>query len=348
MKPSRFSLIPVEITLLAVFLVITGWMMLISVEVRTKPRVDSTWVLQESRTKERLRAVVEQDRATLEERIRQDRGLWFKFQILSLGSFLLLLGTVVGWARLVLRLLGGRPIVQPLGNPPPPTWGFRQIFRLLLWILVLTQLALIGQTIGFRLYRSGPVDRHLLALGNTLFLDLVAMVGAGWLLLRAGVANGNWWAKVRFAVEAYVMALPLLGLVVIGIAMVLQWLKVAPSPQAVFTIYMTESRAPVLGWMLVLITLVGPIAEELFFRGLVYGWLRARIGVVRGLGVSALLFAALHGNAVVFFPIFFLGVLFGWIYEQTGSLVAPIAVHVFHNTGMLFLAAVVKSLTAPG
>ncbi len=42
------------------------------------------------------------------------------------------------------------------------------------------------------------------------------------------------------------------------------------------------------------------------------------------------------------------GLLFGWVYERTGSLAAPIAIHIFHNGGMLFVASVVKSLVAQG
>ena len=84
------------------------------------------------------------------------------------------------------------------------------------------------------------------------------------------------------------------------------------------------------------------VAEEMFFRGLLYGWLRSRLGVGRGLLLSALLFAVLHANLMAFLPILGLGLLLGWVYEQTGSLAVPAAVHLFHNGGMMALALWVK------
>jgi len=119
-----------------------------------------------------------------------------------------------------------------------------------------------------------------------------------------------------------------------------------PAPQAIFTIYLSEERTSVLTWMLLLVAAVGPIAEEVFFRGVFYRWIRTRLGVSKGLLLSALFFALLHNDVVAFFPILGLGILFGWVYEKTGSLAAPMAVHVFHNTGMLFIASLVKEITA--
>ncbi len=358
----RFRPSSLEIILLAALLVTTGvWTALTLSVKRSRPaaeqptrRLGSTWAQQEREAKERLRSASMLDRAALERKIQAHPGLYRQFQIASFGLFLLMLAGALGLVRALIRFFNGQPIIQPLGSPPPPGWGLRQILRLVLAIFLLAQAALLIQGLLFRITRPGGLDRHLLALGNTLFLDIVTMVGAGYLLFRAGgpvrsgFVNGKWRQSVRFAVASYVTALPLLGLIVLGVAMVLERLSVEPTPQAVFTFYMTESRAPVLSWMLVLITVIGPVAEELFFRGLLYGWLRTRIGVVRGLGLSALLFAGLHGNAIVFFPIFFLGLLFGWVYERTGSLIAPVAIHVFHNSGMLFLASLVKSVTVQG
>ena len=92
-----------------------------------------------------------------------------------------------------------------------------------------------------------------------------------------------------------------------------------------------------------LVTVAGPAAEELFFRGLLYGWLRTKIGVGRGLLFSAVLFALLHTDPVAFFPILGLGILFGWVYEKTGSLTAPVSIHLLHNAGMMAVASLVKS-----
>ena len=98
--------------------------------------------------------------------------------------------------------------------------------------------------------------------------------------------------------------------------------------------------------LLLLAVVAGPIAEELFFRGLLYGCLRVRLGVWRGLWSTAFLFAFLHTDPVAFLPILGLGLLFGWVYEKTGSLAASMAVHIFHNAGMLTVASLVKAIAS--
>jgi len=78
--------------------------------------------------------------------------------------------------------------------------------------------------------------------------------------------------------------------------------------------------------------IVAPFAEELFFRGLVYSWLRQRIPVVVSLAVSALFFAGMHG---FFSPVQLIGgLIFAGLYEWRGNIWAPWAVHAAANFGI--------------
>ena len=76
--------------------------------------------------------------------------------------------------------------------------------------------------------------------------------------------------------------------------------------------------------------ILGPILEELFFRGFVFGCLR-RYGDVFAALISSLAFALLHLNFVQGVPVFFFGLLFCWAYRRTGSLWIPIALHITNN-----------------
>ena len=81
--------------------------------------------------------------------------------------------------------------------------------------------------------------------------------------------------------------------------------------------------------------LVGPFAEELFFRGLVYTWLRDRMPVLPAVVVSALFFAVMHG---FFSPVQLAGgLLFAGIYEWRRSVWAPWVVHAAGNFGIWVL-----------
>jgi membrane protease YdiL (CAAX protease family) len=93
----------------------------------------------------------------------------------------------------------------------------------------------------------------------------------------------------------------------------------------------TLTGALPVAWVLVLLCVVVPIGEEIFFRGFVYGGLRTRWGAPLALLVSSVFFAAVHLQIVHAFPILLLGVVFALVYDRTGSLVPAIAAHGLNN-----------------
>lgn len=76
--------------------------------------------------------------------------------------------------------------------------------------------------------------------------------------------------------------------------------------------------------------ILGPIIEELFFRGFVFGCLR-KYGSVFAAIMSSLAFSMLHLNFVQGLPVFFFGLVFCWAYRRTDSLWIPIALHITNN-----------------
>lgn len=80
-------------------------------------------------------------------------------------------------------------------------------------------------------------------------------------------------------------------------------------------------------------SVVAAVAEEIFFRRLVYGWLQ-RWGTALAITGSAALFALIHvpvyGLGVL--PLdFAAGLIFGWQRRATGGWTAPAATHVAAN-----------------
>ena len=91
--------------------------------------------------------------------------------------------------------------------------------------------------------------------------------------------------------------------------------------------YMQTSWAGIL-----LVALVGPVVEELFFRG---GILRVLLGKYKpgvAIVVSGLIFGIIHMNPaqVVFASL--AGMLLGWLYWRTRSLIPCMVVHVLNNS----------------
>lgn len=80
-------------------------------------------------------------------------------------------------------------------------------------------------------------------------------------------------------------------------------------------------------WPALVVVIAAPVAEELYFRGMIYPVLRARIGVDAAVLVSALFFSALHFSLFGLAPIAISGALLAYLYQRTGSLVTPIVAH---------------------
>ncbi len=76
---------------------------------------------------------------------------------------------------------------------------------------------------------------------------------------------------------------------------------------------------------------IGPLAEEIFFRGILYGYLR-RWGVYAAVTVSTLLFVLPH-LAGTNLPVTQLvgGIVFALAYEKESNLMVPITIHCLGN-----------------
>ena len=96
------------------------------------------------------------------------------------------------------------------------------------------------------------------------------------------------------------------------------------------------------------IGMIIPICEELIYRGLIFMRMRQYCNVNLAIGLSALLFAAFHGNVVQGIYGFATGVLFAYVYEKYGSLKAPVLVHVSANLMSLGLSYVNPSFADRG
>ncbi|HEY6607771.1 MAG TPA: type II CAAX endopeptidase family protein [Candidatus Limnocylindria bacterium] len=97
-------------------------------------------------------------------------------------------------------------------------------------------------------------------------------------------------------------------------------------------------------WLIVLaIVILAPIAEEVFFRGIVFNAWRREGGPVYAYVGSSALFAIIHLSLVSLLPIFFLGLALAWVYERSGyNLLAPMALHATVNGISVALALLVR------
>ena len=99
--------------------------------------------------------------------------------------------------------------------------------------------------------------------------------------------------------------------------------------QQIFTSLMKEP------WGYVAVGILAPLAEEVVFRGAI---LRTLLGIMSkknhwvAIMISAAIFGVVHANLAQFVNALLMGLLLGWMYYRTGSLVPGILLHWINNT----------------
>ncbi len=86
------------------------------------------------------------------------------------------------------------------------------------------------------------------------------------------------------------------------------------------------------------LVVIAPIVEEIVFRGLLFGALAGRLGVLGSAAITALLFGAVHGDVVLFPTLVAMGFVTALAYAATGNLWVAIALHALNNAlGAVFI-----------
>jgi membrane protease YdiL (CAAX protease family) len=102
-------------------------------------------------------------------------------------------------------------------------------------------------------------------------------------------------------------------------------------------------------WIQAVLTLglIGPVGEEVVFRGIVQQAARRMFGGTRAVLAVALVFAALHVLPSFMAGLMLLGIALGLSFERTGSLLAPVLLHVSYNLLVLVAQTQGQDLEKP-
>lgn len=140
-----------------------------------------------------------------------------------------------------------------------------------------------------------------------------------------------WPHALRFGTGALMVALPVLSLVSVGWAFIIDWLDLPAAPQDVIAIFANTRSPVVVAGMLLVACVLAPIYEELLFRAGLYRFCRQRLGRGWALVISGCSFGVLHGNWAGFLPLAVLGMGLALAYEATGSIRVAIITHGLFN-----------------
>lgn len=89
--------------------------------------------------------------------------------------------------------------------------------------------------------------------------------------------------------------------------------------------------------------LIGPVIEELMFRGIVYSELKNKYKNMKAILITTVFFAIFHFNIIQFLYALALGFILIFVYEKYQNIKAPIVLHMASNiTTSLFLPLLIK------
>jgi membrane protease YdiL (CAAX protease family) len=109
-------------------------------------------------------------------------------------------------------------------------------------------------------------------------------------------------------------------------------------------LHLMKTDSPSVPYKILLFFLVGglvsPIAEEIFFRGILYGFFR-RWGMGAAILISTLLFVMAHTTSSrIPVPQAIGGILFAVAYEKEKNLVVPMVIHISGNLAIFIISLV--------
>ncbi len=262
------------------------------------------------------------------------------------------------------------PYVHPVAPPPlpgemvdtsmpgssmpgkVPTWFFRPmdlagigIIVAFYMFLVVASLRMVGDghaeldpgalisTIGFQFISAGIVSAAVIP--RVRASEWLGLRWSRWptvFLIAPACVVGMWFFFYCLQVSGYVGWLESLG--VDGVQDTVKVLQQSTDP---LTLWLMAGAAVV----------AAPLCEEVVFRGYLYGAAKRFAGPWVAGFFSALVFASVHGSLVALLPLFVFGCLLVYVYEKTGSIWAPIAIHFCFNGATVLVQMAIRSGILP-
>lgn len=183
-------------------------------------------------------------------------------------------------------------------------------------------------------------NRETLALTATLFIYLSFAAGLALALRRfphplamLGVRRPS-PREVVLVVVGMVPWFISIGLVSLGVAAIFN--RGQPVPSNTRNIFIQVPHGPgLLLYALLVSAVAAPICEEIFFRGMIFRYLRRRWPLWLAALVSATIFGAAHlspATSPLIVPVLaFIGLVLALVYERTGSLTNSMMLHALNN-----------------
>lgn len=233
-------------------------------------------------------------------------------------------------------------------------WG--RMFALPLWVVVsfgISNFIIAGtfmalKAVGFQPATVNPVLLNTILAAVIYTLSLAIVVSVPWLLKKhstgkneLGLQRLPTWADIGLAPMGFIVYFLLTALVLYIVTLLVPGFDGNQAQELGFT-HLKAGHELLLAFFTLVI--IAPIAEEVLFRGYLYGKLRKSAPAWLAILITSILFGALHGQWNVGLDVFSLSVILCILREITGSIWAGIILHMLKNGIAFYLLFVNPTL----
>lgn len=150
----------------------------------------------------------------------------------------------------------------------------------------------------------------------------------GW--SKFGFAKYSLWKSIGLIIAAYFLNLAIN--IIISMIVIYGNIKIPgyEMQESVFKLFGGDLASIILSGVIVI--LIAPLVEEIFFRGFLLRALANRAGNALGSIITALIFALLHFPWQSIIPVFILGLIINSLVIRTKSIWPAIGFHIFNNS----------------
>ncbi len=272
--------------------------------------------------------------------------LAFLFEILSFAFLIIFFSGLFVDGVLLFKRTFRNSLETELSPPGSKPWPITLLFKvLILFVAVGLLLAMVFGILQAMAHSKS--SENFFMIFHTVIVDLLCLffvvtflkeIGSSWRELGFYIPSKGILKEVQVGLLGYVGVLPLFVIVLTLLIFIAQLFGYEPPPHPLVNVFLEEEKRSIflVFFSVFLATIIGPIMEEIFFRGFCYPIFKVRWGKIWAMVVSAAFFAGIHHTGFVFWPIFVLGLGLAYLYEKRRSLVASITMHITHN--VLFIS----------
>ena len=234
-------------------------------------------------------------------------------------------------------------VAAPSENPPWSGWDVLRIGLVMFVVpyVILPIVAVVMQKIFFRsLSIMDVAQKPWIALGTQFAWYVV--VAAYMIMFVEGKLHQRFWPAIRWIWPArYWPTLVALGVVLVSLQGLERFFHL-PKHVPLEDFLSTPLAAILTG---IFAVSLGPLMEELFFRGFLYPVIARRSGIVVAIVTTSIAFGLIHAAQLAFawglvLIIFVVGLVLTIVRARTGSVAASFVVHVAYNSTLVVMGAI--------